>query len=219
MCYVDTLNKICFSFTPRGGCSISFQLYLDLLGLLNDGLKYNSFIHIYRMDLFNKNIPFLDIEYLIKEKYLFIKFIMNPYIRAVSVFRAQTSHNLSFREYIKKLVNKNLILNKNDIYHHYPQYLKEEEKIINKYIIINENEKYTIKLKNGDDYIIDVNKYTSFHHGTKTENKNFCGDLPLNEIYNNLPCSYKYFYDDEIKKNVEIFYKDDIEKYNFSFDF
>ena len=34
----------------------------------------------------------------------------------------------------------------------------------------------------------------------------------------NLPKSYKYFYDDEIKKMVKIFYKDDIVKYNFTFD-
>jgi len=27
--YCDNENKICISFTPRGGCSISFQQYLD----------------------------------------------------------------------------------------------------------------------------------------------------------------------------------------------
>jgi hypothetical protein len=29
--------------------------------------------------------------------------------------------------------------------------------------------------------------------------------------------SYKYFYDEEIKQMVETYYKDDIEKYGFSF--
>ena len=52
--YVDKLNKLCFTFTPRGGCSISFQCYLDLLGLLKDGLDYDSFIHKYRSEVFNK---------------------------------------------------------------------------------------------------------------------------------------------------------------------
>ena len=33
------------------------------------------------------------------------------------------------------------------------------------------------------------------------------------------PKSYKYFYDDEIKNLVDIFYKKDIIKYGFTFDF
>ena len=43
--YNDDVNKVCITFTPRGGCSISFQQYLDLVGLLKDGLDYNQFIH------------------------------------------------------------------------------------------------------------------------------------------------------------------------------
>ena len=217
--YVDKLNKLCFTFTPRGGCSISFQCYLDLLGLLKDGLDYNSFIHKYRCDIFNKNIENIPINKLCSEGYLFIKFIINPYIRAVSIFRAQTSHNLSFREYLKQLVSENTdYFNDNDKYHLHQQYINGEESIINKYICIDKYETHTIKLNNDQDYVIDVNKYTSLHHGKKTSNTSFCGDVPKNEINKKLPCSYKYFYDDEIKLLVEQYYKDDIEKYSMSFD-
>ena len=31
--YGDKVNKICFTFSPRAGCSISFQCYLDLVNL------------------------------------------------------------------------------------------------------------------------------------------------------------------------------------------
>lgn len=103
--YCDNDNKICISFTPRGGCSISFQQYLDLVGLLKDGLDYNPFIHLYRCEIFDKNVNFIDIDELIKKQFTFIKFIMNPYIRAVSIFRVQKSHNLSFRQYLKQLIN------------------------------------------------------------------------------------------------------------------
>ena len=95
--YCDNENKICISFTPRGGCSISFQQYLDLVGLLKDGLDYGPSIHKYRCQIFNLNVDFIHIDELIKQQFTFIKFIMNPYIRAVSIFRIQTSHNLSFR--------------------------------------------------------------------------------------------------------------------------
>jgi hypothetical protein len=105
-----------------------------------------------------------------------------------------------------------------DKYHLHKQYITGEEDIINEYICIDKYEKHTIKLHNGEDYVIDVNKYTSIHHGKKTSNTSFCGDVPKNVINQKLPSSYKYFYDDEIKSLVEKYYKDDIENYGFLFD-
>ena len=73
-------------------------------------------------------------------------------------------------------------------------------------------------MSNGKLYNLDVNKYTSGHHGTKTNYAEFCGDL-LNDVVNkNLPKSYKYFYDEEIKQMVDTYYKEDIEHYGYSFD-
>ena len=167
--YGDKKNKICITFTPRGGCSIVFQQYLDLVGLLEDGLTYNSFIQLYRVNILNPIIPYCDIHQLVNEKYTFIKFIMNPYIRAVSIYRAHTSHNLSFREYMKALVNGQVdFLNANDKYHIYPQYIDDEEEIITKYVKIDKYEKFQIPLLDGTQYTLDVNKFTSVHHGKKT---------------------------------------------------
>ena len=219
MFYCDNVNKICISFTPRGGCSISFQQYLDLVGLLQDGLDYNPFIHLYRCDIFNPNIRFMNINKLIRQQFTFIKFIMNPYIRAVSIFRAQTSHNLSFRQYLNQLINNKIdYFNKNDKYHYHQQYIPGEEKIITKYIKIDKYESFEIKLSNGTLYNLDVNKYTSCHHGKKTDSTEFCGDLLINDVNENLPKSYKYFYDEEIKKMVDTYYKQDITHYEYSFD-
>jgi hypothetical protein len=217
--YCDNENKICITFTPRGGCSISFQQYLDLVGLLKDGLGYDSFIHIYRKIIFDKNIIYTDINNLINQQFIFIKFIMNPYIRAVSIFRLHVSNNLTFRQYLKRLIN-NEIENFHfiDKYHSHQQYLHGEEKIINKYIKIDKNETYEIKLSDGTLYNIDVNKFSSSHHGKKTDNTSFCGDLPIDIVNQKLPFSYKYFYDEEIKKMVDILYKEDIEHYGYSFD-
>ena len=219
--YVCNNNNLCMTFTPRGGCSISFQQFLDLNNLLNEGLSYNSFIHIYRCEIIDKTVKYCDINTLINKGYTFIKFIMNPYIRAVSIYRAHTSHNLTFRQFLQDLNNNNVdYLNDNDKFHYHTQYIDGEEKIITKYIKINENETYQIKLQNGKMYTLDVNKYTSSHHGIKNKNnKTFMGDIPLNQVNKNLPSSYKYFYDDEIKSLVDGFYGIDIKKYNFSFNF
>ena len=216
--YIDNKNKLSITFTPRAGCSIVFQQYLDLVGLLEDGLNCNKFIHTYRCTIFNKNIAFKNITDLIKEKYTFIKFILNPYIRAVSAYRALPKHNLSFRTYLKQLVNNTIKLDLSEKIHIAPQYLNGEENIITKYIKIDENEKYTITLHDGTLYEIDVNTYTSSHHGVKIDSTEFCGNIPKNIVNTKLPKSYKYFYDDEIKSLVDTYYKDDIEKYKFSFD-
>lgn len=217
--YCDTKNKVCMTFTPRGGCSISFQQYLDLVGLLEDGLQYNRFIHEYRNKVFTPTIPVRPIETLIQEKYTFVKYIMNPYIRAVSIFRAHTSHNLSFRAYLTALVHHKIELNANDKYHYHPQYIEGEETIITKYIKIDQNETFQITLADGTHYLLDVNRYSSIHHGKKNPmNTTFCGDLPLQTVRCNLPKSYKYFYDEEIRHLVETFYQKDIEHYGYSFD-
>ena len=217
--YCDNENKICISFTPRGGCSISFQQYLDLVGLLKDGLDYNPFIHSYRCEIFIPNVKVIDIDELIKQQFTFVKFIMNPYIRAVSIFRVQTSHNLSFRQYLSQLINNKIdYFNDNDKYHYHQQYIPDEEKIITKYIKIDKNETFEIKLSNGKLYNLDANKYTSCHHGQKTDNTEFCGDLLKDVVNERLPKSYKYFYDKEIKQMVDTYYKQDIEHYGYSFD-
>jgi hypothetical protein len=217
--YCDNENKICITFSPRGGCSISFQQYLDLIGLLKDGLEYNSFIHNYRTNIFHPNIKYIPINELIKQQFTFIKFIINPYIRAVSIYRIQSSHNLSFRQYLKQLINNETdYFNLDDKYHMNPQYIPGEESIITKYIKIDKNETFDIKLANGTIYTLDANRYSSIHHGIKTNNTTFCGDLSKDMANHCLPQSYKYFYDEEIKKMVEIYYKNDIEHYGYSFD-
>lgn len=217
--YTDDTNKICVTFTPRGGCSISFQQYLDMVGLLSDGFQYNAFIHCYRCELFLPNISYKSLETLIAEKYTFIKFIMNPYIRAVSVYISQTSHNLSFRAYLRQLVTNEIdYFSDTDKYHLQPQYIEGEEHIITKYVKINENDKCTITLHDNTLYELDVNKYTSVHHSNKTTHTDFCGDISRDIVIKNLPKSYKYFYDDKIKCLVDNFYKTDVEKYGFRFD-
>ena len=104
--YVNTLHKLVLSFTPRAGCSSVVKSYLDSLGLLQDAELYHPFIHAYRTDIMDPNIQYIPINQIKENGYTFIKFVMNPYIRAVSIFRGQTSHNLSFRQYLKDLINK-----------------------------------------------------------------------------------------------------------------
>lgn len=218
--YGDVRSKTCFLFTPRSGCSTAFQAYLDYLGLLHDALEVDNFIHRYRYNIFNKYISNKSINDLVKENYTFVKFIINPYIRAVGSFLWQKSCILSFREYMKSLINNTTNLTGDELFHIYPQYCEGEEEFVNHYIRVNENETYTIKQKDGNNFIIDPNKYKSVHHSIRhQENTTFSGDIDRLTVADNLPASYKYFYDNEIKELVETYYKVDFDHYSFTFNF
>ena len=218
--YGNTDKNVCFLWSPRAGCSITFKCFLDMVGLLDDAENYSNWIHDYKMYIFIKNVPEINIDVLSKKKCNIIKSIVNPYSRAVSIWREQKSHTLSFRDYLKELVNNKITyFNENDKYHLKPQYINGEEKFVTKYIKLDNYEKHDIVLLDGTNYTVDVTKYTSKHHAKRNKDINyFVGDIKLNDIYNKLPLSYKYFYDDEIKEMVYQYYKKDIDFYGYTFE-
>ena len=217
--YCDNNNKIGVLITARSGCTITAKCFFDMVNLLDDANKVdNKDIHYFRTEYFLRFAQEFDVKQLIEDKYTIIKTIVNPYLRAVSIFRFMSNPQLTFRSFMQKLCNKDFKefsdINKN---HLMQQYIKNEEKYITKYIKIDNNESIDIVLNNGLQFIFDVNKYTSIHHSDRVDHNNFMGDKMLIDIINNNPKNYKNFYDDNIVKLVSLFYKDDIEKYNYSF--
>jgi len=227
--YVDNVNKVCITFSPRGGCSVAFKQYLDLVGLLEDGEAYRPFVHKrpfvhqYRLDIFNKHVRNIPIERLINQNYTFIKFIMNPYLRAVSIFwhakRYNTTDNdVSFRQYLHmRLSPAQKLRSIAEKQHSRQQYITGEKKVITKYVKISDNESYSIILKNGEQYEFNTNQFSSGHHAKKYPCTEFCGDVPRSIICKQLPNNYKWFYDEEIRGMVERLYRQDINKYGFKF--
>ena len=221
--YVDDVNNVCITFSPRGGCSVAFKQYLDLVGLLEDGEAYKSFIHRYRTEIFTPHVKITPIAQLIKQHYTFIKFIMNPYLRAVSIFWQaikwqKTGDDVSFRQYLQmRLSPAQKLRSRAEKQHSHQQYIPGEEKIITKYIKISDNETYSIMLKNGEQYELNTNNFSSGHHAKKYQSTEFCGDVPRSIICNQLPANYKWFYDEEIRGMVERLYRKDIRKYRFKF--
>jgi hypothetical protein len=218
--YGDKDKQIAFMWSPRGGCSITLKCFLDMVGLLEDAEKYSRWIHDFRVDLHTPNVPYISIPEMKKRGFNIIKTIVNPYSRAISIWRAQWSHNLSFRDYLKQLVNNQTdYFNDNDKYHLRPQYIPGEEQIVTKYIRLDKYEKYDALLPDGTFYNIDVTKYTSQHHAKRNDQiQYFVGDIILSDIHNVIPKSYKYFYDEEIKSLVYQYYKNDVDKYGYTFE-
>jgi hypothetical protein len=219
--YYDEKNNICFSFTPKAGCTVTFSQFLDIVGLLEDALNYKPFVHKYRCEVLRKKIKVLDYNILVERKTVFLKFIVNPYSRVISIYKhnmISKDLNLTFREYLNILINKKDMLSHSDKRHCVLQYIEGEERIITKYIKLDKNESFNTII-NGKPYTINPNNYsTGIHHSKRTDSTIMCGDIPRDKIEDCLPKSYKYFYDDDIKKMVEKLYKKDIEKYGYTFE-
>jgi hypothetical protein len=215
---VNDLDKIIFLWSPRAGCSITCSCAFDILSLMEDSIEFNGNVHGYRLNVYLKNVIEKNIVDLYKQNYTIIKSIVNPYSRAVSIYLFQRSHNLSFREFLKKLLNNTLEYNEFDNYHLQQQYIDKEESYITKYIKLDLFETYNFVLNNGENYLIDINKYSSKHHFNRKDINFFLGDMPLKEAKKNIPKLYSFFYDDEIKNMVEQYYSIDIKKYNYKFE-
>lgn len=220
--YVDLKNKLVFSFSARSGCTVAFQQFLDLVGLLEDAKNYSPiWIHHYRTNIIDRYANLIDVNLLKNENFIFIKFIMNAYRRCVSIYNIHHEKSnkkyLTFRQYLKlRLTNKDYfdIIDKG---HQGQQYEKNEEKYITNYLIVNKNQKLDVKLENGEIYTIDITKYSSNHHFKKIESEELFMDKPLNEIINNMPKDYIKFYDQDIRDMVEKLYMFDINYYKFEF--
>lgn len=67
-------------------------------------------------------------------------------------------------------------------------------------------------------YNLDVNKYSYCHHINRKTTYFFAEIYPKNNVIEKMLNSYKYFYDEEIKKIVDTYYKQYIEHYGYLFD-
>jgi len=217
--YGDSKRKIAYIMSPRAGCSISFKFYLKSLNekLLNDAMNYNDFVHSYRTEIFTKHLPIKTIKELIDENYTFVKFVVNPYQRAVSSFRMlfgeleNPKYDLTFNQYYINLIqNKNMELySRKELVHCKPQYLKFEEKV-NPII-------YRIDFDKGKDLevnglFINLNNISSVHHSNRQSeetNISLC-NIPRREINTFLPKKYNVLYNENNRKLIENYYKDDI---------
>lgn len=215
--YGDSVNKICILFTPRAGCTVTFKCYLDLLHLLDDGDCYAN-IHDYREYEFIRFAPEYPIQDVLSNGYTIIKTVVNPYSRAVSIFLGHCAPELSFREFMKKLLANENFLSMEGNLHKVQQYIKGEERYITNYIKIDKLETHTILLNNGETFVFDVARYNGPHHSIRHDTKYFVGDIKLCKLTEIIPQNYSYFYDKYIQNMVEDYYAADIQKYEYRFE-
>lgn len=206
-------KKIIIDWSAKSNCTniaIMFFKYINLYEkmIINNPIE----IHNYR-EKYTKN-NYIVKELLLDASYLKIKFVRNPYSRAISSYLHLSVPNLSFYEFLLNLYNKNYPYN----IHYYSQHhsLELQNKIYNEIIKV-ENINSEVERINQKYNINFIYESHSIHQVNKNLNdNNFVGYKKFKDIKNIPP--YKYFYDDDKIKNLAIYvYGTDMILYNYTF--
>lgn len=226
-----------FFWSPKSGCTSLIKWFYFQLGILNEALDYDPWIHTYRMEVFQKQQDYmrnaiLTLQYS-KEKEVY-KLVRNPYTRAVSSYLYAFSFDpamssvapealngsISFKEFLYKV--KNTKPGTIDT-HISKQYIRNEEAYITRYIRLENfaSEISAIEKSHGlvESPLDEITK--SHHHNTNRItpgiHRSFADVKLSKETLKNMSLpNYRYFYDEETKELVQELFAEDFRTYGYS---
>lgn len=225
MLFVHNKNKSNYKFiidwSAKAACTIICKIFFDYMDELEKALNYNNWIHKSRSKYYKK-YGIVNSNLLLSNKIIKIKFVRNPYSRAVS----------SYLHIMSTSVKKTLFNNEDMSFYTFLLNLEKKKYPSNPHynlqMIDSEKEKtfnHIIKIENLEKEIKNLNKlynlnlnydFTSNHHTVKHR-------IDINVCYVNfsqilkIPY-YNNFYDEKTKNLVYKIYKSDIIKYNYTFE-
>lgn len=219
-------KKILIDWKEKSGCTTIVKMIFQYLGILDDALKYDKWVHKYRMDVYYNNFGRVNSNNIENGKfkdYYKIKFVRNPYSRAISsylhvmnnldTFEKFKFGDISFHDFlckIKDIKNPNV---------HWQKQSRRIEKFKKDFFF------KIIKIENIDNEILVLNKKfelnliydkNSNHHVKKSDNIDFVGYTKYSLIKNRIP-KYIYFYNNKIRDLVTKIYSEDLKIYNYTF--
>lgn len=151
-------------WSPKSGCTTLLKWFFFQIGLLDQALQYNSWVHYYELEVYKLQPNYQSelISQILKAEKEIYKLVRNPYKRAVSSFIMFTVVNknlpavwmelqgdmrqyfyndrnntagFSFKQFLQYLK-----IIGSDVYsidgHFSPQYIEGEERFVNKYIYL-----------------------------------------------------------------------------------
>lgn len=220
-------NYFFIDWTPKSGCTIVKKMWFNYMNILEEALEFHKgWIHDFT-PTFHKRFGEATLDELKSDDFIKIKYVRNPYDRAVSsfihgcendLFGKYNDKNLSFFEFLDLLGSGNLGINEGKNHWRLQNSLPELE--YNEIIKIENLSSETKRLN--QKYNLDLNIYTSSHHIKKTSAlKDFSNFRMLDVKFfiktkKKFP-SYDSFYTDKSKQLVYQIYKTDIERFNYKF--
>ena len=241
---IDSRNRIVLLWSAKAGCTFAVKWLLNHMGLLDEALAYNPWIHRYRMDrLYQSHQHDASVKDFCKSpsSYRVVKFVREPFKRAVSSYvhasiygyedsRISTSlgrvvddkSRFTFREFVSYLASINL--RRCNIHHQLQTHELEHCVIPSPSFVINlDHSMESIPkleafwgLSQTDPWL-----YRESAHHTQTSSDasdQFSGDIAFNTSRRSAPVvpPYRTFYDMELEDQVYTLYAEDFLRYGFS---
>jgi hypothetical protein len=225
-------NNFIIDWSPKAGCTVITKIWFDYMNVLEEALE-TEVVHNRRLikgwvhdftPTFKKRFGKVTSDELKSDNFIKIKYVRNPYDRAVSSYIHCCKHpeillgkhkdkNPTFKDFLNLIVTNKIHDDHYEIQNSFPE-IKYDE-IIKIENLESEtkrlNEKYDIKLK------CDFN---SSHHVKKKNKIDNFFNIPVSDVKKylhknkELP-TYDSFYNDETKEIVYQIYKTDIERFNY----
>ncbi len=233
-------QNVAVLWSAKGGCTFAAKWVFYQLGLLDEALKYSSWIHHYRVRVYCHSEHYAQsVRDASVGKYRYVKVVRNPFVRAVSsylhliktpgakdfhapvdqYFGRDIDEGLSFEEFVGFL--ENIDIHACDI--HYQAQVHRLE--LDGLIAIDR----VVKLDDGLDEFIAMEQSFGFepaplgelrtsHHNTgRNSSTDFVGRkrLKQNSVSDEYP-EYQVFYDADLQRRVAAIYSEDFKRYDYS---
>lgn len=241
---LDSKNKLALLWSAKSGCTFAIKWMFNHMGLLEEALAYDSWIHKYRIALLSRSDHHeASVEDFCKlpSSFRVVRFVRQPFKRAVSSYvhalrngyedaqiaaflarGVDTTSRFSFREFVKYL--ESLDLRNCNIHHRIQTHPLERRFMPTSGFLVNLDHSME-SLPKLESYLglpqTDPWRYRESDHHTRTSadvSAQFCGDHLFDftrEIAPVLP-DYRSFYDSDLENGVYKLYAEDFLKYGFS---
>jgi hypothetical protein len=213
MYFVSESHKLICSVSEKCNSVGVGKMFLEYIGELQKALDYHPWIHRYLHNVYMPKHRFPNHSLL--SHYTKIKFVRCPYDRFVSIFLHMLKHkiiqNISFRQFVKtfhQLRRKHVTLSSHS--HVQTDHFHWD------YIVHIENMNNEVNQSELKEFKFNVSHTSS--HWSRPSHKG--SDQCVSDVtrYEDLRVAYPCFYDKEIRKNVEKYYRHDLENFGYTYE-
>lgn len=216
-------SRVILDWTPRAACTTVLCIFLKHVGLLEEALSKFAWPHNYRPEYYERH-GIVGIPALRDKAYTKIKFVRNPYRRAVSCYEhLPPTYSFSFKGYLRILLDRKETLTSHELYHSIPQ-ARESDVFMDHVVKIEHLQERLLelnKLLRTDFEPVDHLPVIAWHRQARVPWPTFAGEVGRNVLptvnEGDFP-RYADYYDDESRMLVDRVFDQDVKAYDYSYD-
>lgn len=227
----DPDKKLILFWSQKSGCTSVIKWFFQGMGLLEEALAYDAWIHKYRMWVYVDPAWFLSFpSAFVDESYLKLRVVRNPYTRCVSgfihlldnknVYMPDMSDSFSFLDYLSWLEGQDLdqcnghFARQHSAFHeHFHEATNEIIHLENLSEEVNSiNERYNLNNPFHDE----LSKSRHHYGAVEQEEHSPVHDWPHKRVHAEKPDRFRFFQEAAVAERIYALYRPDFEPYGYA---